>query len=97
MLQISELYIYPIKSLAGISVTEALITETGFLHDRRWMLVDGNNRFLSQRELAQMALFRVSVQTNGLLVTHTLSRKQILIPFEPQTRRISMRSKAGDA
>lgn len=67
-------------------MTSARVTDRGFEYDRRWMLVDSNNRFLSQRELAPMALLRVSIQTNGLLVTHIVSQKQILIPFEPQTK-----------
>ncbi|MCY7310035.1 MAG: MOSC domain-containing protein [Chitinophagaceae bacterium] len=37
---VSSIYIYPVKSLAGFSVTEAAVTAKGFEHDRRWMLVD---------------------------------------------------------
>jgi hypothetical protein len=70
MLQISELYIYPIKSLAGIPVKEARVTETGFEHDRRWMLVDENNGFISQREVPQMALMRTAIESDGLKVTY---------------------------
>lgn len=85
MLRVSQLFIYPIKSLGGIELASAQVTDRGLLYDRRWMLVDHNNRFLSQRELPQMALIRVSIQPNGLLVTHLVSQDNILIPFEPQT------------
>jgi uncharacterized protein len=70
MLQISELYIYPIKSMAGIALNEARVTATGFEHDRRWMLVDENNRFISQREVSEMALMRPLVEDRGLRVTY---------------------------
>ena len=40
MFTVSGLYIYPVKSLGGFSVSEAVITPTGFQYDRRWMLVD---------------------------------------------------------
>lgn len=50
MLQVSELFIHPVKSLSGISVTEALVTDRGFQHDRRWMLIDKQNMFITQRE-----------------------------------------------
>jgi uncharacterized protein YcbX len=50
MLRISQLFIYPIKSLGGISVETALVTDRGFQYDRRYMLVDEQNSFLSQRE-----------------------------------------------
>jgi len=85
MLAISQLFIYPIKSLGGIAVTQAKLTDRGFEHDRRWMLVDANNRFLTQREFAQMALLKVSLTADGLLVKHAhRSGEQITIPLVPQ-------------
>jgi uncharacterized protein YcbX len=83
MLLISELYIYPIKSLGGIALIEAKVTERGLEHDRRWMLIDENNRFLSQRENQQMALLKVSITDNNLLVTNTTNNTSISIPFAP--------------
>ncbi len=62
MLTVTELYIYPIKSLGGIRAQSVLLTDRGFEHDRRWMLVDGNNRFISQREYPKMALLRVEIR-----------------------------------
>jgi uncharacterized protein YcbX len=90
MLQISELYIYPIKSLAGIAVTEALVTKTGFEHDRRWMLVDENCRFISQREVPQMALLQVSVEVNGLAVSHKTKGDPLIIPFQSTGRQVKV-------
>lgn len=85
MLRISQLFIYPIKSLGGIELTAAEITDRGFKYDRRWMLVDANKRFLSQREYAEMALLKVSIADKGLLVRHALHPGDaILIPFIPQ-------------
>jgi len=81
MLQVSELYIYPIKSLAGIPVKKAVVTSRGFEHDRRWLLVDENNCFITQREYYQMALLRVAIEADGLRVTHKVSNKSLLIPF----------------
>ncbi len=81
MLQISELYIYPIKSLGGIAVKQAAVTDRGFEHDRRWMLVDENNRFITQRQVPEMALLRVSIENEGLCVTHKTKNDSITIPF----------------
>lgn len=83
MLQVSALYIYPIKSLGGMAVNEALLTERGLQHDRRWMLIDSDNRFLSQREIAQMALFKVAITGNGLSVTYAPTNSSLQIPFQP--------------
>jgi len=86
MLQVSQLFIYPIKSLGGISVANALITDRGFQYDRRWMLVDENNQFLTQRELADMALLQVEITAAGLKVYHKKNiHYQIIIPFFSET------------
>ena len=58
MLEVSALYIYPIKSLGGIPVGTATLTDRGFAYDRCWMLVDSNNNFLTAREFPEMALIR---------------------------------------
>ncbi len=82
MLKISGLFVYPIKSLGGIAVSSAQVTSRGLKHDRRWMLVDEHNRFLSQREVPQMALLFVEITGNGLLVMHRQQPEEFInIPF----------------
>jgi len=88
MLTVSELFIYPIKSLGSIAVSNALVTDRGLQYDRRWMLVDNNNIFLTQREWPAMALFDVAIQAEGLLVTYKPDGAALLIPFEPQTSEV---------
>ncbi|MET3980106.1 uncharacterized protein YcbX [Mucilaginibacter sp. UYP25] len=83
MLLVSQLFIYPIKSLGGISLDTAQLTDRGLQHDRRWMLIDENNRFLSQRENAQLALFKIEVLTDALKVVYTADGTFINIPFVP--------------
>ncbi len=65
-LKVQDIFIYPIKSLAGIRLNEAEVEERGFKHDRRWMLVDQEGRFLTQRTHHQMALLQVEV--NGEMI-----------------------------
>jgi hypothetical protein len=55
---ISRLYVYPVKSCAGVQVQDVLLTETGLEFDRAWMVVDAKGRFLTQRELPRMALIK---------------------------------------
>ncbi|MFA6083088.1 MOSC domain-containing protein [Mucilaginibacter sp.] len=83
MLQINQLYIYPIKSLGGIALNSSRLTDRGLEHDRRWMLIDENNRFLSQRENAQMALFKPGLQSDAIKVTYSADNSFIHIPFTP--------------
>lgn len=85
MTAVSELFIYPIKSLGGISVSTATVTDRGFAYDRRWMLVDMQNCFLTQREFAQMALLQVALTENGLQVRHKINGEVLDIPAVPQT------------
>ncbi|MCR8560538.1 MOSC domain-containing protein [Mucilaginibacter sp. BJC16-A38] len=83
MLRVSELYIYPIKSLSGIALQKAQITDKGFAYDRRWMLVDMNNCFLTQREHAQMALLSQSIEKDVLRITHKTNKSSITVPLNP--------------
>ena len=75
--KISRLFVYPIKSCAGIELTEAVLTETGLDLDRAWMVVDEKGEFVSQRELPRMALVRpqlkhyeVVLRAPGMLALH---------------------------
>ena len=68
MLSISHLYVYPIKSLGGIELNSASLTDRGIEHDRRWMLVDEEYRFMTQRVYPQMALLRTAIHANEITV-----------------------------
>ena len=82
MLTISELHIYPIKSLRGISVKSTKVTDRGFEYDRRWMLVNYFGGFMTQREYPQMALINVEIDDKGLNVYHR-NRKNLRKHFIP--------------
>lgn len=69
-LTLSDLYIYPVKSLGGIRLNEAAIEARGLRHDRRWLIVDARNCFMTQRQTAEMALLDVAPAHNGFLLTH---------------------------
>ncbi|OGB51181.1 MAG: Fe-S protein [Burkholderiales bacterium RIFCSPLOWO2_12_67_14] len=65
---IEQLWIYPIKSCAGISLTEAELTETGLAYDRSWMVVDAQGDFVTQRELPRMALIQPAFKLGQLVL-----------------------------
>jgi len=60
--RIARLFVYPIKSCAGVELNEAVLTETGLDLDRAWMVVDSDGGFVSQRELPRMALVKVQLK-----------------------------------
>jgi len=80
---LSEINIYPIKSLSGISLQSSEVEDRGLKYDRRWVLVDDTNTFFTQRDFPEMALIRVAVEQDGLRLQHkTKPVEPLLIPFE---------------
>lgn len=89
-LVIQDLYVYPIKSLAGIRLTEAKVEERGFEYDRRWMLIDEFGQFVSQRTFPLMAMLRVEIGADSLSVYHISKPSELIhIPFDEEGEEIS--------
>ena len=65
---ISRLFVYPVKSCAGVAVQEAVLTPTGLEFDRAWMVVDERGDFLTQRELPRMALIQPQLKTYEMVL-----------------------------
>jgi uncharacterized protein YcbX len=87
---IQDLYVYPIKSLAGIRLKEATVEERGFELDRRWMLVEESGKFISQRTCPMMAMLQVEITETALLVYHISSPANFIhVPFEAQGEMVS--------
>ena len=92
MLQLSEIWIYPVKSLAGIRLEKSRVTQRGLEFDRRWMLVDEEGVFVTQRQHPKLALFQPEIQGDVLHISHadlskgtvsfSLSQKSNNLPSE---------------
>lgn len=65
-LTISELTIYPIKSARGISLNSMKLQAMGPECDRRWMVIDKNNEFVTQRKAPKMSLINVELQEDSI-------------------------------
>lgn len=68
-LRVSELCVYPIKSLGGISLSTMELEEMGPRFDRRWMVVDDDGRFITQREVPRMALISTRIDGDDVAVS----------------------------
>jgi uncharacterized protein YcbX len=79
-LKLTGIYIYPIKSAAGIALEMAQVEKRGFQHDRRWMLVDEAGKFITQRQFPQMALISVRLEEDKLVV-EAPNRESLSIPY----------------
>lgn len=80
-MKISQLNLYPVKSLKGISVKQSAIHTHGLTWDRRWMLVDTQQRFVTQRQLPVLATVAVALTDQALVLSHP-SVDPISIPLE---------------
>ncbi|OXG03059.1 hypothetical protein BC749_1011156 [Flavobacterium araucananum] len=76
---VKEIYIYPIKSLAGISCKNALAEEMGFENDRRWMLIDAENQMITQREHRIMSQFYPQISDGKISITFLGQKHEFFI------------------
>ena len=67
--EISNLTIYPVKSMQGIELEGAELTPHGLENDRRFMIVRANGRFVTQRDLSRLALVQTSLDEDGIVLS----------------------------
>lgn len=83
MLQLSEIWIYPVKSLGGIALQQSKVTDRGLEHDRRWLLVDENGCFITQREYPKLILFQPEIKDEFLKISHRVLQESIGVSLYP--------------
>jgi uncharacterized protein YcbX len=77
---LSQIWIYPVKSLGGIRLKSANVMDKGLQYDRRWMLVDEAGVFMTQRLNPKMALFKVSIDQPKGKLNFTFEQDHFSIP-----------------
>lgn len=95
-LTLSEIWIYPVKSLGGITLETATVRKKGLQYDRRWMLVDANGVALTQRVHPEMALFKPAIANEQLEIEYrkpgqSVSRAVVRISSQPSGPAITAR------
>lgn len=66
--RIARLFVYPVKSCAGVEVAEAVLTSAGLDLDRAWMVVDADGEGVTQRELPRLALVRTRLRQHDVVL-----------------------------
>jgi hypothetical protein len=79
--QVTGLYVYPVKSMKGIAVDEAIITARGLLHDRVWMVVRPDGRFVTQRGLPMLSQVHTRLEETAVVLSFE-GHGSITLPFE---------------
>ena len=80
-LTVSALHVYPVKGLKGIPLESARATDRGLEHDRRWMVVDRDGTFVSQRSHPKMATVWTEIE-GGQVVLSAPDVQSVALPLE---------------
>jgi uncharacterized protein YcbX len=88
--KLSEIRVHPIKSLRGVAVASAQVLPAGLEHDRRWMLVDEDGTFVSQREEPRLARLGVELVDGGYRVTGE-DGEALVVPGSHDGPRVAVR------
>jgi uncharacterized protein len=67
---IGGLFVYPVKSAAGIPCDSARLDDCGLQHDREWMIVDAAGRGITQRDESRLALLRIALDDTSLRMSN---------------------------
>ena len=80
---LEEIWVYPIKSLPGLSVKTWEVVNTGLQFDRQWMLIDQEGQFLSQRRLSVMARLATAITNDRHLKISAMGLSDYFLPLAP--------------
>jgi uncharacterized protein len=69
-LHLAEIRCYPVKSLRGVSLREGIVESVGFAGDRRWMIIDQSNKFITQRQHHKLAQIQSVITQSGVELRH---------------------------
>lgn len=83
-LTVSDIFIYPVKSLAAVSLNSATVISTGLANDRQWMVIDASNKFVTQRQIPKMATIQVALEDSNLVLSHP-ETGELMVPCETNT------------
>jgi len=81
MIQITDLFIYPVKSLKGITLDKAQTGQRGLEFDREWMITDNSYNFISQREIESMTTIVTEIDSSSLILSSSQNRA-IKVPLD---------------
>ena len=79
-LVVDSLHVYPLKGAAGFSPRSWPVDERGLRHDRRFMIVDADGVFISQRTNPRMALIGAAISEAGLRMTSAAGTLDVAFP-----------------
>ncbi len=89
---LTSIHIYPVKSCAALTLSSADVQARGLAHDRRWMVVDADGRFITGRKHPRMTLIQVTAADDDSVRIAAPGMTGIaLAPAAPDAPRIDAR------
>ncbi|MEN3794454.1 MOSC N-terminal beta barrel domain-containing protein [Fulvimarina sp. MAC3] len=89
-MKLGAIHIHPVKGGRAISQAAAELNREGLRNDRRWMLVDADGRFQTQREMPQLARLDAEPTEDGVILTFD-DEGERFVPFPDGTEWIEAR------
>jgi hypothetical protein len=84
VISLAALHIYPVKSCRGMAISRAMLTPAGLEHDREWMVVTPDGRFVTQREVPRLALIATGLSERTLTLAAP-GAGRLVVPLGPST------------
>lgn len=81
MIQLSSIVVYPVKSCRGIALAESAFGPDGLTHDREFLVVDAQDRFLTQRTVPRLALVETALAPEAL-VLRAPGLEELRVPWQ---------------
>ncbi|GAB5546657.1 MAG: MOSC domain-containing protein [Sandaracinaceae bacterium] len=89
-MRLGQIWIHPVKSLAGVRVDAADVDDRGLAHDRRFMVVGPDGRFLTQRTIPRMVSLGAHIEAGELRITHRESSLSVSLDAEGPAREVTV-------
>ena len=82
MIQLASIVVYPVKSCRGIALEASAFGPDGLAHDREFLVVDAEGRFLTQRTVHRLALVETAL-TGEALMLRAPDLEELSVPLQP--------------
>lgn len=69
-IELTQINLFPIKSCRGISLEGIGLDRRGLVQDRRWMLVNDQGQFVTQRQYSKMSLINTQMTEEQIVVSY---------------------------
>lgn len=86
-MKVLSAFFYPVKSMRGVAATTLELDEKGIVGDRRWMVVDAEGKFVTQRTVPELVRLQPELRPGGLRIDDGASCLDVALPALTAQRR----------